>query len=437
MTRIPGSQGFDLAKGLLGAALDGIAIADCNGRIREFNPAAEGIFGCKRADMLGKRLEAIIPPAMRKAFRQDMAHPQCAGKGMFVGRRVKATGVRANGSEFGMELAITRVSLRGRSAFMAVLRDISEGKQVEAMCAAGSERLDAVMTEAGVASWDYDLLTGCPSGLEQSSPMVAKYTNGDASEWSLTNPKDRHEAVARFKSAVAAGGAGYYTEYRLLHKDGVTVRWLEVSTTILRDETGRSARAVGLLRDITERKDFEARTLFLAHRDELTGLPNRTLVAEHIGQAMAQADRSGDHVALLFVDLDRFKTVNDSLGHEVGDQLLRQVAARLDHRLRKSDFLARLGGDEFIMVLRGVKKPADAARVARKIVASLARPYPVGIHTLRISCSIGVSIYPDDGGDTQTLMSNADRAMYHVKDRGPGHYQLFSREMDTRVGRGR
>jgi diguanylate cyclase (GGDEF)-like protein len=211
------------------------------------------------------------------------------------------------------------------------------------------------------------------------------------------------------------------------------VRYLESQGSVILDDSGKVSKVVIVSRDVTERKQFEARIQYIAHSDRVTGLPNRTLLAERIGQAMAHSDRYGDYLGLLFIDLDHFKTINDSLGHEVGDQMLRQVASRLSQCMRKSDFLARLGGDEFLMALSGVKRAQDAAQVAQKIVASIARPYEVGTQVLHTSCSIGISIYPNDGQDVQTLMRNADMAMYHAKERGRNHYQFFSPDLDARA----
>ena len=187
--------------------------------------------------------------------------------------------------------------------------------------------------------------------------------------------------------------------------------------------------------EIAERQLADQRVVHMAHHDALTGLANRTLLTDRVEQAIARAARSGGKVALLFLDLDRFKNVNDSLGHGVGDQLLQAVAARLSACLRAEDTAARLGGDEFIVSLPNVADGAEAAQVAARILAELARPFSVAGHPLPAEVSVGIALFPDDGDSAQTLMRNADTAMYHAKESGRGNYQFFSAQMNERVSR--
>jgi len=167
----------------------------------------------------------------------------------------------------------------------------------------------------------------------------------------------------------------------------------------------------------------------IALYDSLTGLPNRFLLDDRLGQTLAHAERAKTTFALMFVDLDKFKPVNDSFGHSVGDELLKAVAGRLTNCLRKGDTVARVGGDEFVVVLSEIKQAQDAAVVGSKILRELSKPFSIAQHELDISCSIGISVYPNDGNDVKTLKANADLAMYHVKKTGRNNYQLFMPEM--------
>ncbi|MBL0730078.1 bifunctional diguanylate cyclase/phosphodiesterase [Piscinibacter sp. HJYY11] len=185
--------------------------------------------------------------------------------------------------------------------------------------------------------------------------------------------------------------------------------------------------------EIVERRLADQRVVHMAHHDALTGLPNRSLMTDRVEQAIAHAARAHNRVALLFLDLDRFKNINDSLGHGIGDQLLQAVAARLKTCLRAEDTAARLGGDEFIISLPGVSDGAEPARVAQRILAELARPLEVAGQHLPAAASIGISLYPEDGDNAQTLLRNADTAMYHAKESGRGNYQFFSPQMNERV----
>ncbi len=186
-----------------------------------------------------------------------------------------------------------------------------------------------------------------------------------------------------------------------------------------------------LQEEVAEREQAEERVLHLANHDALTGLPNRRLLIDRLGQALALAHRENHQVAVLFMDLDRFKTINDSLGHMTGDALLQNVARRLSETLREGDTVSRLGGDEFVVVLPSLDQPKAAEKVALKLVDALAPPIDLGGQEFRVSASIGISLFPEDGRDTETLLRNADSAMYHAKDMGRNNYQFFMEQMNV------
>ncbi|SMF86459.1 PAS domain S-box-containing protein/diguanylate cyclase (GGDEF) domain-containing protein [Azospirillum oryzae] len=184
--------------------------------------------------------------------------------------------------------------------------------------------------------------------------------------------------------------------------------------------------------DIGEKRRAEQHIQYLAHFDALTGLPNRVLLYDRIAQALREGRRDGSKVAVLFIDLDRFKVINDSLGHSFGDEVLRSVARRLQAGLRESDTVGRLGGDEFLIVVRRVAEPNDAARVAEKVVAHLASPFTVGGQNFVVTPSIGISLYPDDAEDPEGLIRCADIAMYHAKEQGRNGFRFVTREMGAK-----
>ncbi len=195
------------------------------------------------------------------------------------------------------------------------------------------------------------------------------------------------------------------------------------------------ATMIALALEASQRRGAEAQLMRLAHYDSLTGLPNRNLLADRLRQALVFASRHRSRVALMFLDLDRFKNINDSLGHYVGDQILKEVAMRLTRTLRAGDTVARLGGDEFVVVLQEVRDPADAATVAQSLLRELAPPYHVEGRELHLSASAGITLYPDDGRDADVLMKNADVAMYHVKDSGRNGFQFFAAIMNHTANR--
>ena len=207
-----------------------------------------------------------------------------------------------------------------------------------------------------------------------------------------------------------------------------TGRWLQ--RQIVPVEGG----AVAMVRDITERKLAEDRIRHMAHHDELTGLPNRSLIRDRLDQAVRNAQRNGGHLALAFVDLDGFKLVNDGLGHNAGDELLKVVGGRMQACLRRTDTLGRLGGDEFVILLpEAGESPLALTPVLEKIRQAVTEPVQIGDQAVRVSCSMGVVVYPRDGEDPKTLMMNADAAMYRAKDLGSNNFQFYTREMNASV----
>jgi diguanylate cyclase (GGDEF)-like protein/PAS domain S-box-containing protein len=269
---------------------------------------------------------------------------------------------------------------------------------------------------------------------------------------------------------VVTGGGTYVGELRVRHRDGHAF-WVRATgrrvaghaesvdlTWIFEDVTERHQAEEALLRaheeleqrvvertaelasansqlqeEVFERMQAEQRIWHVAHHDSLTGLPNRALLHDRLQQALAKAQRSRHRVAVMFLDLDRFKSVNDSLGHAVGDELLKYVAARLTGVVRAVDTVSRLGGDEFVIVLEEAGSPDDVVQVAEKIIGALAPEVSIGGHKLRATPSIGISVFPDDATEAFALMKNADTAMYHAKAAGRNNFQFFARKMNEQA----
>jgi diguanylate cyclase (GGDEF)-like protein len=227
-------------------------------------------------------------------------------------------------------------------------------------------------------------------------------------------------------------GVPYELELETVRPDG-SKGWILVRGEPQRNAKGTITGMSGVAQDITDRKVTEQRVQFLAYYDALTGLPNRTLLRDRLAKALAGARRQNDRVALLFLDLDRFKIINDSLGHSVGDLLLQEVAGRLKKWAREHDTVARVGGDEFLIVLSAIKDIADAAVAAERIVGAMTSEFVVQGHSLNIRCSLGISIFPEHGMDGETLIKNADAAMYSAKESGRNMFRFFTEEMNTQA----
>ena len=241
---------------------------------------------------------------------------------------------------------------------------------------------------------------------------------------------------------VVADGAIWQGELCGVRKDGEHF-WELAHVSAIRDAQGRLTHLIWLQQDITARKQADARVRFLAYHDSLTQLPNRLLLQECLRETISQAQIQDSQPAVMFLDLDRFKDVNDSLGHQAGDVLLQQVAVRLQECLRPgdyvgvarsgtpmpSDLLARLGGDEFVILLTGIQRIEAVAQVAQRVLKAIARPFQIEGHTVSIGCSIGIALYPQHGSDEETLLRHADSALYYAKGQGRNNYQFFAASM--------
>jgi diguanylate cyclase (GGDEF)-like protein/PAS domain S-box-containing protein len=221
-------------------------------------------------------------------------------------------------------------------------------------------------------------------------------------------------------------------EMRFRRKNGESA-WAMLNVSLVDDDSGVASIVEGTLVDITQRKVAEERVQTLAYYDALTGLPNRTLLRDRLSNALATARRQKHKIALLFIDLDRFKLINDSLGHSVGDLLLQDVAERLKSCAREGDTVARLGGDEFLIVLTHVNDIPGAAVAAERFMDAMTTRFVIQGHSLSIGCSLGVSIFPEDGADSETLIKHADAAMYSAKDGGRNNFQFFTADMNAQA----
>ena len=243
--------------------------------------------------------------------------------------------------------------------------------------------------------------------------------------FSEIHPDDRDRVKAAFFKTVATG-IGERIEFRFLLKDG-GIRYMESQGSVIRNLDGKVSKVIVVSRDITERKKFEEQLLHTTYHDILTGLPNRILLNDRLKVAIATAKRNKDQMlALMFIDLDNFKQINDTLGHILGDQLLAESATRILGCLRASDTVARIGGDEFVVLLPSINNPEEARRVAENIRSSICEPARVDGQIASVSTSIGIAIYPENGKDEDTLLRNADSAMYRAKQSGRNLVMFYS-----------
>jgi diguanylate cyclase (GGDEF)-like protein/PAS domain S-box-containing protein len=293
------------------------------------------------------------------------------------------------------------------------------------------EGIDAIVWEADITTKQFTFVS--PQALKMLGYPLERWIHEPNFWRDIILPEDR-ESVIGFCMQEIAAGRDHEIEYRVLAADGQTL-WVHERVSVEPGNDGLAPLLRGLIVNISELKESEEKLTYQASHDELTDLPNRTLLHDRMRQAMAIADREGNMVAILFLDLDRFKVVNDSLGHDVGDTVLQTAAGRLTGCVREVDTVARLGGDEFVLMLAGISRADNIANVANKVLSSLARAYIIGDHELVLTASIGISVYPKDGVDIQTLLKNADTAMYRAKDGGKNRMEFFTYEMNASAQR--
>ncbi|MDP9360505.1 MAG: EAL domain-containing protein [Acidobacteriota bacterium] len=417
-------------KQLIASTLDAVISIDRHGIVIEWNPQAESTFGLRARDVVGRPLpREVIAPKMTEIF-DAILEP---GTPVFNGR-IETTARRANGQEFPIEMAIEPVGRGADQTFTAFLRDISERKRAQAELEKREQRFRALVEKSwsGVALLDSDLASIYNGA---STERLLGYGEDDllgTSFLARVHPDER-EGMRESLSGLAAGALQEsQAELRFRHKNGMWI-WLEAFAQNMLHDPNVGAIVLNY-RDVTERKASEKQLEYQAYYDALTGLPNRLLFRDRVINAIAQARRNRRGVAVMYLDLDHFKLVNDSLGHSLGDALLSEVAARLQGCVRDSDTISRLGGDEFTILLIDTSSSEAIAGVARKILQSLAHPFRVEGHELFVTASIGISIFPADGDEVETLLKSADSAMYRAKELGRNQAQMFTASMNERYG---
>ncbi len=308
-------------------------------------------------------------------------------------------------------------------------RDVTDRVAAEEALRQSRATLAEAQQIAHLGSWSMDLVSGDVHWSEEIYRIYGMTEGVDKPvAFSQFDHPDDAAAVHRATEESKRLHEPFNIDHRIMRRDG-TVRWVQERGDFFFDRNGKVLRSVGTMIDITERKEAEQQLARHAHYDSLTELPNRTLLTDRANQAIAYSDRHKRPTAVLFLDLDRFKNVNDTLGHSIGDALLKAVAGRLKRSVRAVDCVARLGGDEFIIVLTDLPNSQAAMKIAQKIVNETGRSYVVSGHELFTTASIGISMYPADGHDVETLLRNADTAMYKAKERGGNNFQFFAPEM--------
>ncbi|MFP5381993.1 MAG: EAL domain-containing protein [Gammaproteobacteria bacterium] len=324
--------------------------------------------------------------------------------------------------------------LTGGHRLYGACQDITERRRAEEALRASEVRFRTLAEQSTDWIWLIDVsgrhLYSNPRGIAALGYDIGEFMARHPEE--VVHPEDLALFHATLAEAVAGQRGWSNVALRWRHHNG-SYRIFESNAAPVFDEKGKLAGFQGVDRDVTERCQAEERIEYLAHHDVLTGLPNRVLLRDRFEHAVAQAARAQSRVGLLFLDLDNFKVVNDTLGHAAGDELLLSVVTRLARCTRHSDTISRQGGDEFILLLDSVPDQEAVERVAGEILEQLGEPVSIGGHELSASCSIGIAIYPEDGEDFDRLLQKADTAMYNAKNAGRNTYRFFDEQMNRQA----
>ncbi len=392
-------------------------------RYIEVNDAWTSFFGFSREEAIGKSavdLRIWVSPQRGDSEWNEVV----------AGRRVRNSEQQVRkkaGEVVDVLISAETIELGGETRVITTLIDITARKAVERQLRDSERRFRDFAEAAGEYVWELD----ADGRYAYVSQRVESVTGFKTEEMTGRRPEEfmppgEGVRVQDWIHANRRPDNSYRNlEHRAFTKSGASI-WQMVNAVPVLDDQGKPIGYRGTALDITERKLAEQRIEELATRDPLTGLPNRRQFEDQLVRGTAHAQRTGQLLALMFIDLDNFKSINDTLGHQVGDGLLKEVARRLSVAIRKGDTLSRFGGDEFVILLEGLKSPGDAGTVAQKIVAEISAPCEVDGHSLSTSCSIGISVFPNETTDISTLMRHADSAMYAAKAAGRDTYRFFS-----------
>lgn len=403
----------------------GMAIVALDGKWTRVNAALCELLGYS-ADELGRlTFHDLTHPDDLQA---DVGHVAQLVRGETSGYQMEKRYFRKDGELVWVLLSVSLVrDGEGRPLhFVSQIQDITARRQAERALSESEARFRATFDHASVgimhSSIERRILVVNRKFCEMVGYNAEELQQGSVRK--LHHPEDSDADQHLERQLLAGEIENFSFEKRYIKKDG-SVFWANRSVSLVRNPAGKPLYFIRVIEDISARKAAEEKLLHLANFDLLTDLPNRAMFHDRLSQALVQARRRGERVGVMFLDVDKFKLINDSLGHDMGDALLRQVARRLCDTVRPGDTVGRLSGDEFGIILSDLRNAADAGLVAQKIVNVFNTPFQLGAHSRQVTGSIGISLYPGDGADNETLLKAADAAMYRAKARGRNSFMFF------------
>lgn len=421
---------------MIATTLDAVVTIDRSMLVLEWNRQAEATFGIAARDALGLPLnESIFQPRDLGILKLLIERYRSGQPRRILRRRIETTAFRTSGESLPVEVTLAPAGSGPNATFTAFIRDISDRKRAKHELETREKRFRTIVEKSwsGVVLLDGELKFSFAGSSTQHLIGYDEHELIGRSILDFIHPRDKPVAGKILVEMASRPNEEAHGELRFQHKDGHWI-WLEGFSQNLLHEP--SVRAIVLnYRDVSLRKETEKQLEYRAHYDSLTGLPNRLLFRDRLVNALSAAERSGAGVAVMYLDLDHFKLVNDGLGHSFGDLLLAEAAQRLHGALRASDTISRIGGDEFSILLPEVSGTEAVVSVAAKVLESLANPFQIDGHDLFVTASVGVSCYPTDGTDAESLLKSADAAMYRAKELGRNQVQLFTASMNERYVR--
>jgi diguanylate cyclase (GGDEF)-like protein/PAS domain S-box-containing protein len=407
------------AREIIGTMADALFVCGRDGEIQLVNAAAKHLLGYDEHELIGRPLENLLAPEDREIFAETLRRRTVVGSEEHVFQA-------RNGARIEMTVSIAPVLDGGDPAGAIMIgRDMRERKEAESALRE-SELRYRLLFEQNAAGVCVAALDGTIHDCNDTFAALLGYTRAELQGMQLGRLFVRPLGPDELASLLNDRPALDSFEVEMRRRDGGRV-WA------LQNLTLSGGRIHGTFVDISARKLAEETIEFHAYHDVLTNLPNRKLFLDRLSLALTRSRRSAKPLAVMFVDLDRFKSINDTLGHTAGDELLLEMSRRLRSCVRGDDTVARLGGDEFTIILAELRHPEDAANVAEKILASIEQPLVVAGTPIEVSASIGIALFPADGNDAESLLRNADRAMYRAKQEGRNTYQLCTDDMKRRA----